>query len=52
MEGQPMNINEAEKGIKVLAASRGVVETWDRLESLAKQATPAGKAGSGRGHCI
>jgi uncharacterized protein (DUF302 family) len=32
-----MNINEAEKGIKVLAASRGVVETLDRLESLAKQ---------------
>jgi uncharacterized protein (DUF302 family) len=37
MEGQVMNINEAEKGIKVLAASRGVVETLDRLESLAKQ---------------
>jgi uncharacterized protein (DUF302 family) len=37
MEGQAMNINEAEKGIKVLAASRGVVETLDRLESLAKQ---------------
>jgi uncharacterized protein (DUF302 family) len=35
--GQAMNINEAEKGIKVLAASRGVVETLDRLESLAKQ---------------
>ena len=32
-----MNINEAEKGIKVLAASRGVVETVDRLESLAKR---------------
>ncbi len=32
-----MNINEAEKGIKVLAASRGVVETLDRLERLAKQ---------------
>jgi len=32
-----MNINETEKGIKVLAASRGVVETLDRLESLAKQ---------------
>jgi uncharacterized protein (DUF302 family) len=32
-----MNSNDTEKGIRVLAASRGVVETLDRLESLAKQ---------------
>jgi uncharacterized protein (DUF302 family) len=29
--------NAAEKGIRVLAASRGVGETLDRLEALAKQ---------------
>jgi len=32
-----MNANESEKGIRVLAASSGVDETLDRLESLAKK---------------
>jgi uncharacterized protein (DUF302 family) len=32
-----MSANESEKGIKVLAASSGVDETLDRLESLAKK---------------
>lgn len=32
-----MNANDAEKGIKVLAASSGVEETLDRLESLANK---------------
>lgn len=31
-----MSANESDKGIKVLAASRGVADTMDRLESLAK----------------
>jgi uncharacterized protein (DUF302 family) len=37
MEGDAMNTNEAQKGIRVLAASRGVDGTLDRLQSLAKQ---------------
>jgi uncharacterized protein (DUF302 family) len=32
-----MSANESDKGIKVLAASSGVDDTTDRLESLAKQ---------------
>jgi uncharacterized protein (DUF302 family) len=32
-----MSANETDKGIKVVAASGGVDETMDRLESLAKQ---------------
>lgn len=32
-----MSANESDKGIKVLAAARGVDATLDRLESLAKQ---------------
>jgi uncharacterized protein (DUF302 family) len=32
-----MSANESDKGIKVLAASSGVDETMDRLESLAKK---------------
>lgn len=32
-----MSANESDQGIKVLAASRGVAATMDRLESLAKQ---------------
>jgi uncharacterized protein (DUF302 family) len=32
-----MSTNEADKGIKVVAASSGVDETLDRLESLAKK---------------
>jgi uncharacterized protein (DUF302 family) len=32
-----MSANEPDKGIKVLAASSGVDETMDRLESLAKK---------------
>jgi uncharacterized protein (DUF302 family) len=37
MAGADMNANETEKGIRVLAASSGVDETLDRLESLAKK---------------
>jgi uncharacterized protein (DUF302 family) len=32
-----MSVNASEKGIKILAASSGVDETMDRLESLAKK---------------
>src|SRR3984957_5182819 len=32
-----MNANESDKGIKVLAATSGVDETMDRLESLARK---------------
>jgi uncharacterized protein (DUF302 family) len=32
-----MSVNESDKGIKVVAASSGVDETIDRLESLAKK---------------
>lgn len=32
-----MSTNESDKGIKVVAASSGVEETMDRLESLAKK---------------
>jgi uncharacterized protein (DUF302 family) len=32
-----MSANESDKGIKILAAARGVDATLDRLESLAKQ---------------
>ncbi len=32
-----MSANESDKGIRVLAASSGVADTMDRLESLAKQ---------------
>jgi uncharacterized protein (DUF302 family) len=37
MQGDLMNTNEAGNGIRVLAASGGVNETMDRLESLAKK---------------
>jgi hypothetical protein len=36
-----MNTNEAQKGIRVLAASRGVDGTLDRLQSLARQVQAA-----------
>src|ERR1700679_1118799 len=37
MKGEPMNVHAAQQGIKVLAASRSVDDTLDRLASLAKQ---------------
>jgi uncharacterized protein (DUF302 family) len=37
MEGEAMNTNEAGNGIRVLAASGGVIETLDRLENLARK---------------
>jgi uncharacterized protein (DUF302 family) len=36
-EGEAMNVNEAGNGIRVLAASGGVIETLDRLENLARK---------------
>jgi uncharacterized protein (DUF302 family) len=36
-KGVAMSANESDKGIKILAATSGVDETMDRLESLAKK---------------